>query len=88
MVAREILSMTNAMSDKSTKGQAGAGVAEYRGVVLPLGMTPVCVDDLARVFSDFEWDRLERADGELANTAHAAVVAFEIVRRHLGQRHP
>ena len=32
-------------------------------------MTPACVDELARVFSDFEWDRLERADGELARTA-------------------
>ena len=80
--------MTNAMSDKSTEGQVGAGVTEYRGVVLPPGMTPSCVDDLARVFSDFEWDRLERGDGELAHTADAAIAAFEIVLRNLGQRHP
>ena len=80
--------MTSAVSGKSAEGQAGAGVTDYRGVVLPPGMTPACVDDLARVFSDFEWERLERADGELAHTADAAVVAFGIVRRHLGQRHP
>ena len=69
-------------------GQAGARITEHRGVVLPLGMTTACVDDQACVFSDFEWDRLKRADGELARTADAAVVAFEIVRQHLGRRHP
>ena len=68
--------------------QDGASVSEYRGRALPPGMTPACVDELARVFSDFEWDRLKRADGELAHTADAAVVAFEIVRRHLVQRFP
>ena len=63
--------------------QIGAGVSEYRGVVMPLGMTPACVDELASLFSDFEWDRLKRADGELAFTADAAVIAFEIVSRNL-----
>ena len=76
------------MSDTHQKRQAGASESEHRGVILPPDMTPACVDELARVFSDFEWDRLERVDGELARTADAAVVAFEIVRRHLGQRHP
>lgn len=69
-------------------GQAGASVSEYRRVSLPQDMTPACVDELARVFSDFKWNRLERADGEIAHTADPAIVAFEIVRRHLGQRHP
>lgn len=54
---------------------------------MPLGMTPACVDELACLFSDFEWDRLERADGELAHTADAAVIAFEIVCRNLGQKY-
>lgn len=57
----------------------------YRGVNLPAAMTPACLDELARLFSNFEWDRLERADGELARTADAAVIAFEIVQKHLAR---
>ena len=59
--------------------QIGAIDSKYRGVVMPPGMTPACVDELARLFSDFEWYRLERADGKLAHTADAAVVAFEVL---------
>ena len=59
----------------------------YRGVDLPPEMTPQCLDELSRLFSDFEWDRLQVESGELAFAKNAAVMAFEIVSKHLAQKH-
>ena len=55
-------------------GQAG----EYRGVILPDGMTPNCLDGLASLFNDFS-DGLLKVGTEEATPAQAAVMAFELV---------
>jgi len=64
--------------------QAGA---EYRGVILPEGMTVACLDRLAALFwaqdhPDFETD----INDYISADVRAAVTAFEIVRQELHQR--
>lgn len=50
----------------------------YRGVELPDGMTPECLDTLASLFNDYEAGLLRGADG-IAGPAEAAVMAFRQV---------
>lgn len=54
-----------------------AGIC-YRGVTLPQGMTPQCLDALAAIFNDFA-DDLLIIDGEEASHVKAAVMAYELV---------
>lgn len=54
--------------------QAGA---EYRGLKLPEGMTPACLDALAKLINRHQWDDNDDLDAE------CAVKAFAIVREHL-----
>jgi hypothetical protein len=60
---------------RSGKADA-APVSSWRGRNLPVGMTACCAEELARLFADFE---AERVDG-LAEDA--ALTAFEVVARH------
>ncbi len=56
------------------------GKRVYRGVELPDGMTPECLDALASLFADFA-DDLLKLHGEDATPAQAAVMAFEAATR-------
>jgi len=51
--------------------------AEYRGVVLPVGMTPACLDEIAGLLN-----RHQLADSEDTD-AEGAVRIFEAVRARL-----
>ena len=53
-------------------------VGTYRGVVLPSGMTPRCLDALASLFNDFV-DDLLFVEEEEASHVDAAVMAYQIV---------
>ena len=61
---------------------------KYRGVILPDGMTPQCLDDLTRVFYEFECEGLKSTEGEIAFAKDAAVIAFTVVARHLRETEP
>lgn len=50
---------------------------EHRGVVLPEGLTPACLDELASLLNMHSHE-----DNEETN-AEAAVRAFRVVERHL-----
>ena len=58
------------------------GGPEYRGVILPDGMTPRCLDDLASLINDYG-DGLLKIGGKEADHRDAAVMVFEVVRRAL-----
>ena len=53
---------------------------DYRGVILPEGMTPQCLDELASIFNDYG-DGLLKVGDEEASPTQAAVAAFELMRR-------
>jgi hypothetical protein len=55
-----------------------AGTSEHRGVVLPEGMTPACLDDLAAIINRHQREDSDELDAE------CAVKVFEVVLRHLG----
>ena len=52
---------------------------DYRGVVLPEGMSPSCLDELASLFVDYECGILV-SQGEEAGPPQAAVMAFGVER--------
>jgi hypothetical protein len=49
---------------------------EYRGLILPVGMTPRCLDEMAGLISDFEWERFDGLASDLA------VKLFEVMESH------
>lgn len=51
--------------------------AEYRGVVLPDGMTPACLDEIAGLLNRHQLETCEDSDDE------GVIKLFEAVRRHL-----
>lgn len=50
--------------------------ADYRGVVLPAGMSRACLDNLARIINRHQLESCEETDAE------CAVRVFEAVQRH------
>jgi hypothetical protein len=50
---------------------------EYRGVVLPYGMTPACLDVVARIINLHQREECDDLDAE------CAVKVFEAIRLHL-----
>lgn len=70
------------MDEVEDKRQTGV---EYRGVTLPEGMTPLCLDEMASLFNDFA-DGLLAVDGKEADHRDAAVKAFVAARRCLVSR--
>lgn len=57
--------------------QPGQSGTEYRGVVLPEGMTPACLDEVARLINRHQMDDNDDLDAE------CAVKVFAVVRAHL-----
>ena len=57
--------------------EAETGV-KHRGVALPEGMTPQCLDALASLFNDFSDDLIEDTE-DAASHVLAAVKAYRIV---------
>jgi hypothetical protein len=51
--------------------------AHHRGYILPEGMTPACLDELAKLINRHQWDDCDDLDAE------CAIKAFAIVRAHL-----
>lgn len=66
------------------KRQAGVF---HRGVTLPDGMTPQCLDELATMFNDFA-DGLLAVGGEEVSYVEAAVMAYELVVGPSSQKEP
>ena len=59
--------------------EASAGAPDkHRGVVLPRGMTPECLDALARILNAHANDETDELDAE------CAARVFEVVRSQLG----
>ena len=61
---------------------------EYRGVILPKGMTPQCLDRLASLFKEQDDPFLDSFDlsDEVSSDVRAAIKAFEIIRQELPQK--
>ena len=53
---------------------------KYRGVVLPKGMTPQCLDELEKFLAQFESGTFE------GFAKDAAIRAFQVVQSHLGKK--
>ena len=53
----------------------------YRDVMLPVGMSPQCLDDLSTLFNDFS-DDLVKIGSEHAAVTDVAVMAFQLVQQH------
>jgi hypothetical protein len=51
--------------------------AAYRGVTLPIGMTPACLDEIAELLNCHQLETCEDTDAE------GAVKIFQAVQRHL-----
>jgi hypothetical protein len=65
-------------SNMMDTSQAQSGASDsYRGVKLPRGMTPACLDEVARLINLHQLDSCEDSDDE------GAIKVFEAVRRHL-----
>jgi hypothetical protein len=58
------------------KGQAGASVNEYRGIALPAGMTPACLDAVARIINLHQREECDDLDVECAVKVFKAVRSF------------
>jgi hypothetical protein len=57
----------------------GQGGELYRGVALPCGMSPTCLDELAGAISQYERGDLPGTAGSVAFPEDLAIRLFEIV---------
>lgn len=64
------------ISSKAAPQGDGAPDVSYRGVVLPAGMTPACLDEVSRIINAHQHEDCDDLD------ADCAVKVFEAVRAH------